>query len=325
MKKTDDLEYQKSIHRQTLDGPLRGSARMKIPFKPTPANPLILSTSELGDFLRCRLRWNWRYRVGLRRRTVGMEQGVGLLVHQAREVWYREAPKDRTIKRMEKIIQKLLFKSELTLSEDDRRKMHALAKAMSAGYAEWVLSKHDRSDAAIGLRQATAHTEDFFSFPLAKDGSVLYRGKMDLRYEPTSLKKTLAGEEAKTRGQISFDMLDLSDQLSAYLANLRHNHPGYKRYIMWRTVLRRQLPGPRVKAALFARESIERTDEEIEVWLRDTRRKAMDILDAAIYPTQTDRCAWDCDFYKLCVLRAGATKQDKEDFEDTLNSEYERK
>ena len=51
-----------SIHRGT-PGALRSASIGAGTFaRPTPERPLIISASELRDFLRCRVRWHWRHR-----------------------------------------------------------------------------------------------------------------------------------------------------------------------------------------------------------------------------------------------------------------------
>jgi hypothetical protein len=77
------------------------------------------------------------------------------------------------------------------------------------------------------------------------------------------------------------------------------------------------MPGPRVKAALFARESIERSVDELVMWERDTLRIVRDMLDAAIYPTRRESCRYDCDFYELCMVRGN-----KHDLKAIINEQY---
>lgn len=325
---TNPQDYAKSIHKLDTAGiPILGGKRMKFPIRPTPERPMYVSTSELGSFLRCRLQWHWGSRLGMRRKGMKAEQGIGILVHNAREQWYVLPPRKRTVDAMERIAKKQVFKHGAEIQDSKNLsadKARALVRAMSIGYAEWALGDHDVSDEAIGLHSAKdIQTEQMFTFPLVKDGSIIFRGKMDLRYTPTIFKKTMVVEEAKTRGGISFEMMDLSDQLSAYVAGMMHHYPKMKRYIAWRTVLRRQMPGPRVTAPLFGRESIERGPDEIHVWLTDVRRKVTDMLDAAIYPTQTDSCKWDCDLYNLCVMRS--TGSDTNDVAEVAQSEFERR
>lgn len=297
--KGKELFFARSIHRTELDGPLQGAPRMKEPFVPSPEEPLIISISEIGQFLRCRLQWNWDKRVGLRSRKVAAPRVNGILVHSAKEEFYKLPRKKRTADRMEKVARQA-FKGvkEVPVNSKDRE----LAQAMLLGYIEWVNGEHDQSDRAIGKRDVWPEWP--FVLPLVKDRSILIRGKIDELFEPTVYKKVLAMDETKTRTKISFDMMDMDSQLTAYLWAMWKEYPNYRRYVAWRTVLRRQMPGPRVKAPLFARESIERTPDELIMWERDTLRIVRDMLDAAIYPTRTQSCRYDCDFYELCLARS---------------------
>jgi hypothetical protein len=312
--------FAKSIHRTTLDGPLQGAKRMRLPFKPTPEHPLIISASEIGSFLRCRLQWSWSYRVGLQAKVFGPPRDIGLIVHIGKETWYTLPHKKRTVDRMLKIATNVSNMKELKLDAKNR----ALAKAMLIGYAEWALDDHEQSDKAIGKREV--YPEDPFVLPLTKDGSILVRGRIDERFEPTIYRGVLAMDETKTRTSVNFDMLDLSYQMTTYLWAMQQKFPRdergrrYKRYLAWRTVLRRQMPGPRVSAPLFGRESVERDPDELRMWLIDIRRTVTDMLDAAIYPNMTDQCKWGCDFYKLCLVRSN-----KSDLKEIIQTEYTAK
>lgn len=113
----------------------------------------------------------------------------------------------------------------------------------------------------------------------------------------------MGAREFKFKSQIRLSAVELNLQVSTYLWALRGLYPRYRRYIAWYTILRKQLPGPRVKADLFWQESIERTTDEIDQWAEDARRAALDMLDAAIYPNPMEACGWDCDFQTPCLLR----------------------
>lgn len=296
------LFWMKSIHRTELDGPLQGSRRLKVPFKPTPEQPMIISASEIGQFLRCRLQWNWDKRVGLKSDKVTMPRVNGILVHKGKEHFYERPRSKRTPEHMNKAARKA-FRSvtEVPINAKDRE----LATAMLMGYAEWVNdSDNENSDRNIGKR--TVWPEWQWVLPLKKDRSILIRGRIDELFEPTIYKGVLAMDETKTKTGISFDMMDMDAQLTTYLWAMwkKHDHlHKYRRYIAWRTVLRRQMPGPRVKAALFGRESIERSPDELRMWEKDTLRVVHDMMDAAIYPTRNESCKWNCDFYQLCLAR----------------------
>lgn len=312
--KGEGLFYQKSVHRLVLDGPLQGSPRRKIPIEPTPEQPMIVSISEINSFLRCRLQWNWGKRMGLRSRKVGAPRVNGILVHAGKEGFYGLVRKERTPKRMKAAAKEAFAKvTEVPITSKDRE----LATAMLVGYAEWVTGNHDKSDRDIGKKKVWPEWE--FVIPLVKDKSIMVRGKIDELFEPTIYKGVLAMDETKTKNGIGFDMMDLDSQLTTYLWAMWKQYPDYERYIAWRTVLRRQMPGPRVKAPLFGRESIERTPEDLLLWERDALRIIRDMLDAAIYPTRTESCKWSCDFYELCLARGS-----KADLKAIIEEQFDR-
>lgn len=319
------LFFQTSIHRTELTGPLQGAPRMKEPFVPTPEHPLIISTSEIAQFLRCRLQWNWDKRVGLRSTKVSMPRVNGILVHSAKEIFYKHSRAERTTDTMIASA-KEAYKTvkEVPINSKDRE----LATAMLTGYVRWVKGKHEQSDRAIGKKIVVPEWQ--FVLPLVKDRSILIRGKIDEMFEPTIYRRTLALDETKTKNSISFDMMEMDAQLTTYLwamwkASSTETCPlpkpfrqrRYDRFIAWRTVLRRQMPGPRVKAALFAREVIERSEEDLVMWERDTVRIVRDMLDAAIYPRRTESCRYDCDFYQLCLARGN-----KHDLKAIIKEQY---
>lgn len=307
------MMMRKSMHRTTLDGPMQGAKRRKVPIKPTAEKPMIISASELGSFLRCRLQWNWGYRVGIQSRKFSQPQAIGIIVHDGRDHWYRE--RKRTVKGMARIADRIIGEIKFPIERKDRD----LARAMLVGYAAWAKGTHDKSDRAIGKRRVRPEFE--FCLPLFEDGSVLIRGKIDDMFRPTIYKNTLAMDEMKTKNGIDFDMLDLNVQMTTYLWAMSVQFPQFERYQAYRTIGRRQMPGPRVKAPLFGRsDAIERDPADLRLWLKDTRNIVRDMMDAAIYPTATDRCKWDCDFYRLCLVRS-----DKADLEDLITAEYNRK
>lgn len=323
MKKGKGLFFATSIHRTELKGPLQGADRMDPPFEPTPDEPLIVSTSEISQFLRCRLQWNWDKRVGLRSKKVSMPRVNGILVHAAKEELFQLERAERTPETMITAAKRAFKKvKEVPITSKDRE----LANAMLGGYVRWIRGHHEHSDRAIGKRRVIPEWQ--FVLPLVEDGSVLVRGKIDELFEPTIYRRVLAMDETKTKNAISFDMMDMDAQLTTYLWSMwKASETGdlpkpfrnrrYDRFIAWRTVLRRQMPGPRVKAPLFAREPIERTPEELIMWERDTLRVVRDMLDAAIYPTKRESCRYDCDFYELCLARGN-----KHDLKAIIKEQY---
>jgi hypothetical protein len=280
---------------------------------PNPKHPMFVSVSEMGTFKRCRVKWWWGYQCQLTSNAEGAFRNMGTLFHDIKEQWYHLPFAKRTPKRMKKIAIASVQAFPGQLDQKDRM----LVQAMAIGYAVWVLDEtQEYNDIAIGLR--TVMPERKFDLALTKDGSIRVRGKLDNLFEPEGgLKHTLAMEETKTRSSIAFDVFDLSDQVTGYLWAMRQEFPGYRRYECYPTIARRQMPGPRVRAALFGRTIVSRSAEEVDQWGDDMRRGALDMLDAAIYPNRTKECNWDCDFQNPCLLRA-----DRSDLLHALKTEY---
>lgn len=302
-----------SLHRATGKVDLLATrSRITRPLhRPTREQPLIISASELRDFLRCRVKWWWRHQARLEPRRGGEALALGSLVHNVLEQYYHLVPGDRTVKRMEKIAATLCNGATLKqLDTADRQ----LAEAMCIGYAAWAKT----ADKEIGLRDC--FPEQMFRLPLVPDGSILVSGRIDLPFKSKVMKKTMGMREFKTAGQMKHNVVEMNLQLTVYLWAMRELYPGFKRYEAHYTQLRKQMPGPRVKADLFASEAIARTDEEIEQWKLDTANIAMDMLDAAIYPTPDDSCSWGCDFQKACLERGNPG-----DLKHILKSEYQTK
>lgn len=299
-----------SVHR-TPTKLIASQDRLKQPPRPTSAKPLIISASELRDFLRCRVRHAWRYQLRLVPAAGSINLETGALVHQLLEHWYAQPLAKRTVPRMAKLVAKHLggYTPQALQTEDLE-----LIKAMTTGYAAWAIPE----DQKIGLREC--EPEKWFELPLTEDKSIIVRGKIDNVFPSHALKKTIGAHEYKTKSRLDVSMIDLNLQLSVYLWALRQLYPKMKRYVVYYNVLRKQMPGPRVRAELFVREAVERTDEEIEQWARDTRRAVMDMPGAAIYPNPTDSCSWDCDFRNPCLLRGRPT-----DLKAVLTREFKPK
>lgn len=284
--------------------------------KPTPENPLIISVSELVNFLRCRVRWYWESHCKLEPVSTRVPLIMGRVGHQILERFYDFDYGDRTELRIQQISKSIIKKTDpRELPREDKD----LLEAMMIGYASWNRSKNNEySDAVLKLRQR--RPEHPFVIPLDKKKTIYVRGKMDLLFEPRAYNKTLAFLESKFRGQIRMDNVEQKIQLTVYLWAMMTEFPKYKRYISYPQVLRKQMPGPRVKADLFHRTEIERTLPEINQWVLDTQRSALDMIDGAIYPNPMDSCDWACDFQKPCLLRG-----DKETLKYVLEDNYQRR
>ena len=278
---------------------------------PTPENPLIISASELRDFLRCRVRWWWRHQCRLIPAGGAAPLEFGGLGHAILERWYMERPKKRDVKRMEEAIR--FATKNVSLQALDTEDLELL-RAMCLGYATWAQDEDER----IGLEECSP--EEWFELPLDEEKTILVRGKIDTVFKSTRLKKVMGCKEFKFKKSIDLNIVEMNLQLSVYLWALSEKYPGMKEYQAHYTVLRKQMPGPRVKADLFGSESVTRTPQQIAQWKQDTARAALDMLDAAIYPNPMDSCSWDCDFRNPCMLRG-----EDEDLEHVLTTEYKIK
>lgn len=309
-------ERQKSIHRAVKPSLIAQSDRLKLR-TPTKANPLIVSVSELRDFMRCRVRWHWRHQARLEPTGGSVNLSVGSLTHLILETWYKRSEKNRTTKSMEAVAKELIKATTLKALDTESRE---LTFAMAVGYANWTLDPvNPMGD--IGLGYHTGMPEEWFEIPLNDAKTILLRGKYDNRFVPSSMKRTLGLYEFKTASQIKMSKFDYNLQLGGYATAMRHDHgKQFKRVVIFPTVLRKQMPGPRVRADLFAREMIELTREECEMWRADAGRAALDMLDAAVYPNPSDACEWDCDFRSPCMLRGTPS-----DTKHVLKTEYQPK
>lgn len=300
-----------SIHRPKRPHLLGARDRIRKPERPTPENPLILSASELRDFLRCRVMWNWRHQARIIPKKKPIPLAFGIFGHQAMERFYGLERAKRTIKGMKRVVKAIARKTtpdELSIENVE------LATAMLTGYASWSKPR----DREIGVGKVSV--EKWFDLPLVEDGSIRVHGKIDAAFKPSAFKRTMAGFEHKFKSQLRINSIELNLQLSVYLWALRKLYPEARRYIAYYNVLRKQMPGPRVRSELFAREAVERTDDEIDAWEMDAQRIALDMLDAAIYPNPTDACGWDCDYNVPCLLRGNP-----KDVRHILKTEYQRK
>lgn len=281
---------------------------------------MYVSTSELSNFLRCRVKWLWGNQHELEPNEGFNLRDMGTLFAQIQDVYYQLPWQKRTgpkaVRRMNKIARRLVSKTKLeNLSTADRE----LLLAICGGYAEWASDPHPQkdelTDPVIGLREC--FPEEKFCVPLDDKKTIWLRGRLDMRFKPHGEKHTMAMQEGKMRTNISFNPFEVSGQIMSYLYSMRVDHPGYKRYKAYPTVSRRQMPGPRVRAALFGREMFEKSDEEIEIWRQDTILTCYDMLDAAIYPNKMDSCFFACDFKNLCDMRG-----DPKDLKALIKTEF---
>lgn len=263
----------------------------------------MISVSEIRDFLRCRYKWWLRSQLRLEPLVRPVPFAFGTVMHNGWERWYGRWPRPP----MKTLLKKTLRADQLV--ESDRE----LVVAMLLGYERWAVLE----DREIGLEEANAEQE--FDLPLL-DGRVRLRGKRDVTFKPVTLKKTMDCMEFKTPAQFRDTYVETTLQLSAYLWSMWKEHPKLRRFRAHFTQARKQLPGPRVKADLFKRDTVERSEEELRQWEVDTYNIAFDMLDAAIYPSPMDSCQWECDMQGPCLQRGNP-----EDLKHILTTQFKPK
>lgn len=306
----------KSMHKNIENPSLLASMPRREFVRPTPENPLIISVSELVNFLRCRVRWYWETHAKLEPVGARIPLIMGRVGHKIIEGFYDFDYAERTELRIQQIAKQIIKKTDpRELPREDKE----LLEAMMVGYATWNRDKNNNySDAVLKLRKR--RPEHPFCIPLDKKKTIYVRGKLDLLFEPKAYEKTLAFLETKIKGQIKMDNVEQKLQITVYVWAMMQEFPQYKRYISYPQILRKQMPGPRIKAALFWRDEIERTVPEVKQWALDTQRAALDMIDGAIYPNPMESCSWSCDFQKPCLLRG-----DKETLKYVLEDNYKKK
>lgn len=286
-----------SIHRARPRDLLASEGRWLNAPKPTRQKPLIISASELGTFLRCRVKHHWSTQ--LESVQFSEARGIGILAHEIVEAYYRLPIKQRLPLKMLKLAKRMTKHTDMDeLSTADRN----LIVAMCEGFARWSRAEdNEMNDRAIGLRDV--FPEEWFEVPLNKEKTIWVRGKFDLRFRPTNDKHAMALQEVKTRGQFKDEYIENLLQLTVYLYALLRKYPKLERYIVYFTRMRKQMPTARVTAPLFDRQEIDRDREYLIQWAEDASHAALDMLDGSVYPNPMDSCAWMCEFKEACLMR----------------------
>lgn len=304
-----------SIHRVDINPKKRmlsSYARDPKARMPTPDEPFITSVSEINDWLRCRALHNWRTYAQLAPKARSAALGMGSLTHDVIERYYKVPWRKRNPTQMTKLTALAFQKTKEKVELDDRN----LVRAMSVGYSEWTRDKsNEYNDEAIGLRDCAP--EDRHELKLVPDGSIIVVGNIDLRFVPFNKKRTMAMLETKTASQMKAETWEWRMQWLTYRWFLGEAYPKLRQYLIYPTVLRKQMPGPRVKADLFSREPIEFGEDEVEQWRKDTIRICLEMIGAAVFPTYSSDCSWRCEFKNACLLRG-----DPDQLKHVLSTEF---
>jgi hypothetical protein len=148
--------------------------------------------------------------------------------------------------------------------EDDEKmdSEKALALAMLEGWPAYVAE----NDLDCEFEAVATELEFEMRLPTPQGGPshCIFRGKVDgiARHTPTGNLFLIEHKTAKQVGDAYINQLQLDPQVPAYMAGIRECY-GYDTIGCIYNILRKQMPGPRVKAPLYYREWVWRNETEI--------------------------------------------------------------
>ena len=256
------------------------------------------SPSQL-DAMGCRQQWKWGYSDGYRpiKAAIPLELGDG--VHQALEFHY-EGDRTGTVEYFKNWATNRIEQLGFEANEKFLDAM-SLGKVMLEGY---VAEYADKDNFEVLATENTIRHR----LPTASGGTSRYTLTVRLDGLVRMLDTgKLYSLEHKTYTRLDPRAIEMSHQFTAQIWLGRHmaESLGLEEHVhgVIYNGLRKQAPGPRVKAPLFHREMLYRTESEIQALLhraywacREFSRK-----DLAIYPQPNPiKCAM-CDFTEVCL------------------------
>ena len=276
----------------------------------------IVRATELSQFRNCPRNWFFTSHNGLNleRRVTNRKLRFGIVMHKALEVMYGGAPADAVISALNAALEEerealdAYWSVELNQEfEEDR----LLANSLMHEYMGWVHSENcSYPDSEFNFK----HTERRVITQLP--GTYAYLAvKMDAEAEG----RIVGGYwvlEHKTRGKstnVSNPQEIFMDlQLGAQLWTL--SKEGKRPSGVLFNLIRKQMPGPRVKAPLFARHRATRTAQELRIFeetlfrvyhdMRDTARRILvdkePFYTLPYNPQTMGVCSWGCPVKDLC-------------------------
>jgi hypothetical protein len=293
-----------------------------------------VSYSQLQTWRRCKRRWYLGYVEKLEKTTPTNALWLGVGVHEALDQYYASNPRDTAVlhkafdewafaqkDEVEKQIKGLVQEAQIKL---DLQKNYELGIEILNNYADFAPT-NDAFDVIA--------TEAMFEVPIgaeikmydADNGTlgqvpIYYRGRIDgiVRLHSDNRLYLL---EHKTAKQFNEQKLILDQQSTSYVwaAEKIHGQPIAGVYY---NILRKQKNGPRVKAPLVYRLTVERSRASIRDWPEQVRMivKDMELVSehGLYYHTPADDCNF-CDFFTICSLI-----QDEADPQDYIDTYFRR-
>lgn len=229
-----------------------------------------ITNSERQTFLMCQLKHHYAYEECLTPKRKSPALWTGTHVHHGLDLFY-QGKADYLQQVADSIDAELVLAREQypNLWPEDEEKLdkeRALVLAMLEGWPAFVAENDlDREFEIVA-------TELEFSMrlptPKGKPSYCIFRGKVDgiARHIPTGSLFLMEHKTAAQVGDSYIEQLQRDAQVPAYMAGVRECY-GYHTIGCIYNILRKQMPGPRVKAPLYYREWVWRNETEIAAQL----------------------------------------------------------
>lgn len=289
----------------------------------------VVSNSQITCFKRCRRRYWLTYVRKLKTNYYGKTgaRQLGTRVHGALEQYYNaegEAGRAAAIKYLEEL--RLKEMEAAPEQADDIESEHGLAYAMTVGYCDWIEEEGSDSDLEI------IGTETVLRTPSPVEGIELI-GKLDIQ-----ARKKSTGDEGfmdhKTVDNLTTPLktLHIEEQFRMYaiMQRLLQTDRPPARFQIY-NMLRKVRRGVTAEPPFFARFEVYINDSELRAFYERLYGELLEIrrFEQAIeanperhrqiaYPTPTQGCSWDCDFFTVCAL----FDDDHSDPEYVINANY---
>lgn len=273
------------------------------------SNPVIITHSDLNQFLTCRRMWHYNYILDFRppEKLTG-PLALGTRVHAALEAFYKGETTDpiEWIKAKGKADLELLEQSDdpKPWDFDNMYEDMITGKHCLTAYMEWL----DETGADDHLR--TVSVEEKVEVPIL-DGRAVLRGKVDLLQEDIS-SGLLCVNDFKTyaRDDGLREQLERAYQHWCYLIGMQALYPDRNIECARYTVIRKVKKWPKTPPAtpLVQRWTVPATRRNMATKKAQIERIALEMINlrdktdpSIFYPTPGKHCNW-CDYKQPCEL-----------------------
>lgn len=272
--------------------------------------PVIITHSDLSQFLTCRRQWHYNYVQDYRprERPVG-PLALGTRVHGALEAFYKGETDDPVAwinAKGKEDLDALDYNSDAKPWDwDQMYEDMVVGRNCVTLYMEWL----EETDADANYR--TVSVEEKVEVPIL-DGRAILRGKVDLLQEDitSGLYCSLDWKTTADWGGGLREQLERSYQHWCYIIALAYNYPDRNVECARYTVIRKvkKIPATPPKAPLIQRFTVPATRRSLNTKKAQIERIALEMLNlrektdpAVFYPTPGKQCSW-CDYKQPCEI-----------------------